>query len=168
MQLSDQICSLELAKRLKELGVKQDSLFYYQNNPYNNGKDCIDLMIKEWRDENGENVIMNSEYGNDDHPKYPAFTVSELGEMLPNCMFKPELAPFDNYGLSIKKFISVDEKMNHTNNFTINYECDSTEMQGAEAWLTRKFSINIYDPNLSNALAKMLIYLLENGLLKNE
>ena len=29
MKLEDQVCSLELAKKLKELGVKQDSLFYW-------------------------------------------------------------------------------------------------------------------------------------------
>ena len=29
MKLEDQVCSLELSKRLKELGVKQDSLWYW-------------------------------------------------------------------------------------------------------------------------------------------
>jgi len=29
MKLEDQVCSLELAKRLKELGVEQESLFYW-------------------------------------------------------------------------------------------------------------------------------------------
>ena len=30
MKLEDQVCSLESARRLKELGFKQDSLFYWQ------------------------------------------------------------------------------------------------------------------------------------------
>jgi len=29
MKLKDQICSLELARELKKLGVKQESLFYW-------------------------------------------------------------------------------------------------------------------------------------------
>ncbi len=29
MKLEDQVCSFELAKRLKELGVKQDSVCHY-------------------------------------------------------------------------------------------------------------------------------------------
>ena len=32
MKIEDQVCSLELAKQLKELGVKQDSLFYINAN----------------------------------------------------------------------------------------------------------------------------------------
>lgn len=28
LPLEQQVCNLELAKRLKELGIKQDSLFY--------------------------------------------------------------------------------------------------------------------------------------------
>jgi len=29
MRLKDQVCSLELARKLKRLGVKQESLWYY-------------------------------------------------------------------------------------------------------------------------------------------
>ena len=31
MKLEEQVCSLELAKELKELGVKQDSMFYWEH-----------------------------------------------------------------------------------------------------------------------------------------
>src|SRR5437016_5764061 len=31
MKLEDQVCSLDLAKRLKELGVKQESLIWWRN-----------------------------------------------------------------------------------------------------------------------------------------
>lgn len=169
MNLEDQICSLEYAKRLKELEVKQKSLFYYQNQPSNDGINDIVISIKEIISTNNGNSIMNT-YSMDefDEPIYSAFTVAELGEMLPNCILKPDSAPFDNYRLTIRKFISVDEKMNYTNNFITNYECDSASIHGADAWLTRRLFLNIYDSNLSNAMAKTLTYLLENGLIKNE
>lgn len=65
MKLSDQVCSLELAKRLKELGVKQESHFYWSQlgqllNPIDGNKNL--------------NVLCS------------AFNVVELGEMLPQLL----------------------------------------------------------------------------------
>ena len=64
MELSAQVCSLELAKKLKELGVKQDSLWHWCDT------------------ENGFKVIIRNEA-----PGYyefaSAFTVAELGEIIP-------------------------------------------------------------------------------------
>ena len=65
MKLEDQVCSLELAKRLKELGVKQESIFWWTD--YNEvllGKDVS-------RKKGGTNKCTS------------AFTVAELGEMFP-------------------------------------------------------------------------------------
>ena len=70
MKLEQQVVSLELAKQLKELGVKQDSLFYWDTD-YENGRvifpnyEVRELMPK-----------LNN--------RVSAFTVAELGEMLPN------------------------------------------------------------------------------------
>lgn len=61
MKLEDQVCSLPLAKRLKELGVSEDSLFVWQGA----GEDW-EVMSRE---HSGSNIA--------------AFTVAELGEMLP-------------------------------------------------------------------------------------
>ncbi len=66
MKLEDQVCSLELSQRLKELGVKQDSMHwwcYFENH------DRWDL------------VNMNHRYFD---TFVSAFGVSELGEKLPN------------------------------------------------------------------------------------
>ena len=85
MLLEDQVCSLELAKKLKELGVKQDGLFYYQNYPYHDGTDDNFLKIVEIEsNNNSNNAIINTESYDEDHKKYSAFTVSELGEMFPD------------------------------------------------------------------------------------
>lgn len=63
MELKNQVCSLEISKKLKELGIDQVSAFYWSANG--------SLFL-----------------GEEDHPpmKLPhisAFTVAELGEMLP-------------------------------------------------------------------------------------
>lgn len=60
MKLENQVCSLELAKRLKELGVKQDSLWVWVDR-LNNSTVCLSQQVQK--------LI----------PIYSAFTVSELG-----------------------------------------------------------------------------------------
>lgn len=64
LRLEDQVCSFDSSKRLKELGVKQDSLFY-------------------WTFDNGYTVTKSqvSLFG---QPIYSAYTVAELLNMLPN------------------------------------------------------------------------------------
>jgi len=75
MKIEDQVCSLELAKRLKELGVKQNSYFKWtywsaapKDNPY-----AIPLVVRYDHElTQGERAEVCA-----------AFTVAELGEMLP-------------------------------------------------------------------------------------
>jgi len=67
MKLSDQVVSLELAKTLKELGVKQNAYWSW----YENG-DNADLLH-------------NSEgYRSFENKTFDAYTVAELGELLIN------------------------------------------------------------------------------------
>jgi hypothetical protein len=69
MKIENQVCSLEQAKRLKELGVVQKSYF-------------------QWNDtKHAEPYINNSVFG-ESHPpiEFSAFTVAELGVML----YEPE------------------------------------------------------------------------------
>lgn len=154
MSIEDQACSFELAKKLHELGINRESLFYYLNID-GEGKYYIYYH---------EHLPEESEYEGDE---ISAFTDAELFYLLPNSIQIKDSEPFDNYRIAITRFNSVDENRNIINNFIVNYECDSTECTGESAWLRRKLSSNIYDPVLSNALAKMLIYLIENGLIKD-
>ncbi len=67
MEIENQVCNLELAKKLKELGFKQDSLWWWDKEK--NGllpHGYFGLTVKE----NPKRYIS-------------AFTVTELGEMLP-------------------------------------------------------------------------------------
>jgi hypothetical protein len=73
MNLEQQVCSLVLAKRLKELGVKQESAFAWRviRGTAETGDWAIygtGTSVEEWV----------SEY------RIAAFTAAELGEMLPN------------------------------------------------------------------------------------
>lgn len=64
MKLEDQVCNLELSKRLKELGVKQESYFY-------SGKYGIhDHNPDPFHDEHKFKCVSR-------------FSVAELGELLP-------------------------------------------------------------------------------------
>ena len=65
MELSKQVVSFELSKRLKELGVKQESAFY-------------------WEIQNDEVRLFRDDREGAMHPTFPAFTVAELGELLPS------------------------------------------------------------------------------------
>jgi len=80
MKLKDQVCSLELAKKLKELGVKQESLWWWIK------------FDKEWqpqyrlsRYKDGGSYIpeMSTRQTPAVQGSYSAFTVAELGGMLP-------------------------------------------------------------------------------------
>lgn len=83
MELSKQVISLELAKRLKELGVKQDSVWHWVGySDKVQGKRFGDKTFEErknsfvlertWQPQKADYL-----------ESYSAFTVAELGEMLP-------------------------------------------------------------------------------------
>lgn len=89
MKLNEQIVSLELAKRLKELGVEQESLFMW-----NQQGDLEYTDPKTWVG-----------YTTDTS----AFTVAELGEMLPMIYF-----PVPDKGNGCLSWLWVDGKGNKT------------------------------------------------------
>lgn len=154
MKLENQVCSLELAKKLKELGVKQESLFYYYDKPIfinDEGKQCGDLDMKLGVLAFGNRIIENDyeiiafDAGEADMSnafvdkgkwygrtfkggRYSAFTVAELGEMLKN-------------GIKGKVFINGSEKLRQT----------VMKMSTME--------------DEAEARAKILIYLIENKLI---
>lgn len=141
MKLEYQVCSLEYAKRLKELKVKQNSLFNWVYLDKTHPLYCVHiktqdvLKLKELED--GKII-----YGRDPYEKMltefihiSAFTVAELGEILPSNSFSFK----DKSGWYMQVISPLKEWMKY-------YPC-VTE---------------------ANARARMLIHLLENGLMKNE
>jgi hypothetical protein len=73
MTLEQQVCSLELAKRLKELGVKQESYFWWISRMKGDEEESFIMTHTEWE------TYYKGEYG---YVCLSAFTVAELGEIL--------------------------------------------------------------------------------------
>lgn len=78
MKLQDQVCAIEQAKKLKDLGVSQVGLFCYigDSNPDPKYHTPYNLYYAEWA--NG--TVGKSWFDN----RLAAFTVAELGIMLPS------------------------------------------------------------------------------------
>src|SRR4051812_36893725 len=91
MKLEQQVCSLELAKRLKELGVKQESLYYWNIRH-------IWIVLKAI----GEPYITRKP---EDYAS--AFTVAELGEMLPSEIEIEEVSYYLRLGHGLRNYWEV-------------------------------------------------------------
>lgn len=124
MKLKDQVCSLELAKKLKELEVKQESLWYYENG---------ELFI--W-DDSG-----NPELEPDWDNCFSAFTIAELGEIM------------KGKGMGVTAYSTLGRGEWWVRGGT--WDVGSQKYEGLET-----------DKIWANALAKMLVYLLENKTIK--
>lgn len=86
MKIENQVCTLKQAEKLKELGVVRQSFFYYYQCIVN-GRETMPI-VNYVNFDYGEYVenesINNAIYGNTRNEYYSAFTVAELGVMLPD------------------------------------------------------------------------------------
>jgi hypothetical protein len=155
--LTDYVCNKEQSKELKELGVKQDSLFYWQENnvrgkydPFlhneieyeQNGIGCHDC--------GGIKCPTCEDAVKHEYPKYSAFTSGELGVMLP---FRIKNKHDKNcYLLEDKAVIEREIQEDEIEEFFISYESVP----------------EFHNPNEAIARADLLIYLLKGGLIKVE
>lgn len=123
MKVESQVCSVELAKKLLSLGVKQESYFHWKY------------------DESYYLVAHNSRYFGGNGMVASAFSVAELGEMLPWAIESDGT----DYVLMIRA--TVD------GSWSIAYICIQK--------LKRFNEIEFEDMNEADCRAKMLVYLLE-------
>ena len=124
MNLEQQVCSLELAKKLKVLGVRQESAFYWWDPSFGNDR---------WK------ILFNEHSMELDSERISAFTVAELGEMLPIGYCTVPLHEERRGRTWIPEF-AEDGKIKLLQNFGSDTEAD--------------------------ARAKILIYLIEQGVVK--
>lgn len=152
MNITDQVCSLELAKRLKELGVKQESIFVWE---YYDDK-CYAVKFISY-------AVMPDNYNK--AQLYSAFTVAELGEIFPSYFEKITNDKF-------KIFNFIQWKIG--NKYMINYYSSypiSLANENTNADLHVRYHISnehFIELKEADARAKMLIYLIENGLIEDK
>ena len=137
MTLENQVVSLELAQKLKELGVKQESLFYWKFDNGTMKKFCNSDIKIETEVIFGKRSIFEN-LGTWDTAQ--AYTVAELGEML-----------LPNHAVDQDSF-PKPHKYNERHKWITYMENDGWESEIAE-------------DTEANARAKMLLYLLENKLI---
>ena len=166
MNLEQQCISLEYAKRLKELNVNQESLFYYADDSIVCSVD-MDLLLDTGK-VRSMSYINNSWPDQDIDELYSAFTASDLLELLPHRINTKENEPFNSYRLRVEKGIWCLDSESSTNIrltefYSVNYYCDTTSQK--MDWMFKSLTNNVTDENCANALAKMLIFLIESDLL---
>ena len=137
MNLESQVCSLELAKRLKELGATQESLFYWN---YDDAGTKPRITFGHW--------IHTKQMDSPNWRECSAFSVAEIWGKLPHRLEADNLTSF----LVMKRVKQTDG----TTRTVLNYEMISGTIH---PWCQNEES-------LAEACAKMLIYLIENGLVK--
>lgn len=132
LKLEDQVCSLELAKKLKELGIglANESYFCYYKL-----KDADEYGLSEkWQIDDPERFN-----------EINAFTVAELGAMLPDCLYTQTASGYDK-PLILNKVDGIY----------------SVGILNPNQTIFPRFSY----PNEADARAMMLIYLIETGEIK--
>ena len=161
MTLDKQVISLELAKKLKELGVKQESVWWWEHHIFNGREhrkpDSIILRLeKDTETCDGKRV----EFKTDVYQKtyYSAFTVAELGEMLPKTVEKGKLLfHLKIYYENLRKW-AIQYIFWHCG--CSNCSCGTKKShKEEEEWL---LDDSLFADTEANARVKMLIWLIEN------
>lgn len=139
MKLEDQVASLELSKKLKELGVKQESAFRWVW--------CNGCHLHEGKNDPG--LCSSTDFLDSEKEFVAAFTVAELGEMLPATISFPHRGEDRQWEL----FCGKD---------------DSPFCGYFNAQITHHglFEFQEYADTEADARAKMLILLIEKGIVK--
>ena|SRR6185312_1852782 len=142
MKLENQVVSLDLAKRLKELGVDEDSLFYWVL-----GQNTWQYFISQ---SNQQNVANVPDFEMEECPVwFSAYTVAELGEMLSETLGAPHEG-IKQYDVEQYKYASGEQ-----------YQLQVSDYVNTAPHLLFTAKAN----SEADARAKMLIYLLENKLI---
>lgn len=122
-------CTKEQGKQLQELGIKKEPMYYW------------------WKDDFGDWIVTESFFENE---VYPAYTIGELGEMLPDRVTRKISGRIHFYDIN----------------------CYKDPMRG---WAVSMYDMTGGHPygkeiaeTEAQARAEMLIYLLENKLIKPE
>lgn len=152
MKIEEQVVSLDLAKQLKELGVKQESLFYWVERKgfgSNYGDDFGDPELRISPHHVSSLIAMEPDRRPDGQffRSFSSFTVAELGEI----MTEAGHGSVSHFGDTACATLVKKEWW----------------ITGGE-WLVpkQKYDHLETDKKWADALAKMLIHLIDKGLVK--
>ena len=152
MKLEEQVISLEIAKQLKTLGVKQESMWHWcevkgGNPPRNGVKLFMGCPLKGWKDLLYDCTVTES---------YSAFTVAELGELLPRYVEVKDGHSFEPKDFCSYRTMWASDYRPYRDD---KWVC-TTYPDYKYAW-QRQFALKE-----SDSRGKMLVYLLENKLIE--
>lgn len=142
MELKDQVCALEYGQKLRELKVKQESLFYWGGKCQYEADHGLAYL-------NGTRELVFQPGSTPHSDGCSAFTVAELGEMLPTRLLL-EGKHYPEYEYEYRQCLKGDK------GFRAWYE---NPKDGDDYQLVKEADTE------ANSRAKMLIYLLENKLI---
>jgi hypothetical protein len=157
MKLKDQVCTLEQARSLKGLGVIQESIcFWYQQvSPRNPNMHEYGIPQEQMRwhlTPLGKQSTISTQSV---YAEYAAFTVAELGVMLPEFIDKA------GKEFRIQQWHNVagrsEIKQFNNEEFRIAYRKEPADCMG-------EIGDNFYEKTEAQVRARMLIYLLESKL----
>lgn len=143
MELQKQVCSLELGYKLKQLGVKYDSYFSWYCLAHDQGEQepAVEFFIAS---DNQHNASYECS----------AFTVAELGEML------PAIIKLGNSG-KLSDYCCVEfQKYSTGNRWGVMYTEDNETIAN-----NKGDQVEEYENTEADARAKMLIYLIESDII---
>jgi hypothetical protein len=142
MKLEHQVCTLEQAKKLKELGVLQQSIWYWQKMKEPVIEGCSNLRLQLFADVH--HPISSSVV----EKNYSAFSSAELGAMLP-----------DDEAFDINTFL---------NNRTLQWYCAVLKRDDEDSELEYDWIFDGVGNTDAEARANALISLLEKNLINVE
>jgi hypothetical protein len=177
MKLEDQVVSLALGKTLKNLGVKQNSEFYWRLS-YSVSETLKKGVVVKRKGNFGDYRLEHypkprystadlkwneSDLSKLDNTEVSAFTVGEILQMLPASIFFPKTD--EMYYLELYKNDTKLESLKLFKGWRVFYEEDEEQVpEGRQLkFLGPK---DYFHENLANAGAKVLIYLIKKGYVK--
>lgn len=137
--MNNHVTNLELSKKLKEIGVQQDSEFYW-------------IDFSQGTKENGAWSLESSTEGYNVGTYFSAFLSTELGEMLPVTINTGTRGTYSFAYLKTRKNNKI-------------HECMYVRPAGVIAHFDAK-EIFVKAKTEQDARAKMLIWLIENNLIE--